>query len=141
MNEPTKMLIAGLLGVILHELFKIIQLKKRAKDYSVPFNVIDHFKEDGWSTLVSVVVVFAAVFGIDEILNIKPEIQKYIKLFFIAVGYMGAELAYMILNVTEKKMLRIVNEKTNQLEEFKTSQNENNTDSIGGSSAASSAAS
>lgn len=107
-------LIAGLLGIIFHQLMKVSSLRKRSIAANRPFSVSEYLKDDILSIASSVLTLVIAIFVLDELVKFKPTIMEYIKFFFASIGYMGSSVLQIVFSNTEKKILAIVDEKTNK---------------------------
>lgn len=113
MNLIIQCLIAGLLGVAFQIVVKLIALKKRSKAANHDFNIIQYFKDD-WLVYVSALLtVFIATYLLDELTRLHPEIVNYVKFFFVFVGYTGSSILHVLLGSTEKKILNVIDRKTN----------------------------
>ena len=107
--------VAGVLGMLLH-IFAVkypsLRTKNRTANQDYTFG--QYLKED-WSALVSdVVVVLLLTWGVRELLNLKPELEKYITWVFAFVGFTGSSIMLAIFSVANKKFLNMIDEKTNK---------------------------
>lgn len=106
--------IAGSLGILL-QIFavKIPTLKAKYKAANHDFKFSEYFKDD-WSTiLASFVSVAILIVGLDELLDLKPDLEKYVKWLFIFVGFTGSSIIQTALSVANKKIMQIIDIKTN----------------------------
>lgn len=106
--------IMGSLGVLL-QIFavKVPTLAARFKTANRAFSFIEYLKGDWYTIIASFVTVGIVTFGIDEILDAKPELEKYIKWFFLFVGYTGSSIIQNLLSVANRKIMAIIDVKTN----------------------------
>lgn len=111
-NLIIQCLVAGFLGIAVQVILKLIALRNRSAAANTPFRVADYFTDDWLTLLLSIVTVVIGVYVLDELIAYKPEVASYVKFFFIAVGYMGSSILHMILSVTEKKILKVIDVKT-----------------------------
>ena len=110
----TNYFVAGMLGILL-QIFavKIPTLKQKYKVANRDFNFLDYLKDD-WSTiLASVVSVAILIVGLDELLDIKPGLDKYVKWMFVFVGFTGSSIIQAALSIANKKIMSIIDIKTN----------------------------
>jgi len=106
--------IGGLIGMLFY-LFaiKLPAIKKRAIAANLPFNIKNYFKEDYLSVGASLITILALVWALDEIIGYNPSFMRYIKFFFVFVGYTGQSLLISILGNFDVKVRDIVDKKTN----------------------------
>jgi len=106
-------LIGGLIGILCHVfLLKLPALKKRAEKANTSFSVTAYFKND-WLTLAgSLITVVVVIFVLDELLAFKPGVAKWLKFFFIFIGYTGSSILQGIFSKTENRIQAIVDKKT-----------------------------
>lgn len=99
----------GSLGLLFH-LFavKIPAVKSRAKAANVPFTMGNYFKEDYLAIIASFITIVIAVFLLDEIIGYKPELIKYLKFFFVFIGYTGSSLLIGALGKADGLIKEIV---------------------------------
>jgi hypothetical protein len=109
----TYCLLIGLLGIGANILIKINSLKSKAAAANTPFTVKAYFGDDWPTILLSLLFLFACIIATDEILNWKPEIINYIKVAYFFVGYSGSSLCNALLSKAEKRIMNIIDEKTN----------------------------
>lgn len=113
MSALSTYILAGSLGVLLQILLKIPQLQSRAKAANHSFSLKDYFKNDWAVILASFVSVAIACVCVDELIAIKPVIAEYIKWFFVFVGFTGSTIIQAVLSVTNKKIMAVIDVKTN----------------------------
>lgn len=114
------MIIAGLLGVLLHVLYKVQQINKRLCTVNYKQIFSEYWKTDWVSVVMSVVVVFVAVFLSNEWLNLKEtdkvptsigEIIQYklvlfIRTAFVVIGFCADTFVATYLGGTEQKLIQ-----------------------------------
>lgn len=105
--------LVGSLGIVLQILAKISDLQKKSKVANHAFELKGYFIDDWTTILSSFISVFIAIACIDELLAAKPELANYIKWFFVFVGYTGSTIIQSLLGVTNKKIMAIIDIKTN----------------------------
>lgn len=113
MSNQLTYILAGLLGVLLQILLKIPELQKRSKAANHAFSLKGYLKDDWAVIAASFVSVAIAIVCIDELIAIKPGIANYIKWLFVFVGFSGATLISAVLSVTNKKIMAVIDIKTN----------------------------
>jgi hypothetical protein len=113
MNLLIQCLIAGALGQGFQIIVKLIAIKKRSKAANHEFKAADYFKDDWLSIVAAFFTVLISVFLLDELTKFHPEIVNYVKFFFVATGYAGGSVLNALLGNTEKKILSIIDHKTN----------------------------
>ena len=99
--------------MILQILLKIPQLQQRSKAANHDFSIKDYFKDDWAVILASFVTVGIVIICIDELIAVKPELANYIKWLFVFVGFTGSSILQAVLSVTNKKIMAIIDIKTN----------------------------
>lgn len=114
MNQILHYAAMGTLGILFHIfVIKLPSLKKRSVAANQKFSVTDYFKDD-WLTIVgSVLTVTIVIFGLDEILTFKPDIAGYIKWFLVFVGFTGSSVIQSVFSVANKKLMAVIDIKTN----------------------------
>lgn len=105
--------IAGALGVILQLCIKIPILKSQSEKANHPFSFKEYLANDWYTILGSFVSVGILIVCIDELLAVKPELEKYIKWLFVFVGFTGSSIIQSIFSITSKKIMAIIDIKTN----------------------------
>lgn len=113
--------IAGVLG-ILFQIFviKLPSLKNKAAAANHPFTLGEYFKND-WLTIVGSFLTLAIlIYCLDELLNLKPQLMSYIKWLFVFVGFTGSSIIQAAFSVTNKKIMEVINIKTNALDALNT---------------------
>jgi len=113
MNENMIYILAGMLGVLLQIVIKISVLKKNATVANMQF-VFSKYLRDDWPTIAgSFLTVFLFALFLPEIVAIKPDAVKFARIVFAFVGYTGSSFIQMVFGVTSKKILSIIDLKTN----------------------------
>ena len=104
----------GLLGLLFHIFaVKLPAQKRRATAANMPFKPADYFAEDWMAICASVLSVVIVAMLIDELSNFSEYVMKYVKFFFVAVGYMGSSFLQSVLSKTDKAINKVVDIKTN----------------------------
>ncbi len=105
--------LAGGLGVILQVLLKIRQFQVRSKVANHIFTIKQYLKDD-WATIIaSFISVMILIVCLDELLAVTPQLVKYIKWLFVFVGFTGSSIIQAVLSVTNKKLMAIIDVKSN----------------------------
>ena len=106
--------IGGLIGMLFY-LFaiKLPAIRKRALAANLPFSIKGYFKDDYLSVIASLISIIALVWTLDEIIGYNPSFMRYIKFFFIFIGYTGSSVLVNVLGKFDKEVQRIVDIKTN----------------------------
>ncbi len=97
---PIALGVLGMLGVLLHNL---VQMNKINKSNNGNINLIQYFKVEVFSILISVIVVFVCVMAEQEIKELEV-VGKWLGLGFVAIGYMGQSLLVAWMGKAEKTM-------------------------------------
>jgi magnesium-transporting ATPase (P-type) len=107
-------LIAGTLGVLL-QIFAVkypsIVARGKKGNHKVTFK--EYLENDWWTIIASFIGVLILIFCIDELLNISPALGKYIKWLFVFVGFTGSSIVQAVLSVTNRKVMQIIDLKSN----------------------------
>jgi len=103
----------GLVGIIFHTMLKIRSLRKRSIKANLSFSFKDYFIEDWFSILISVAAVFIFVLILPELIAYRPGLQNWTVLLFISVGWMGSSILQAFFSKTEKRLLEVIDIKTN----------------------------
>lgn len=107
-------IIMFILGQGVHLFFiKIPALKKR----STAANKLFVFK-DWWSCDWNIIIgtqLFGAliVFGLNELVDWKPEILTYVRWFFAGIGAFGSTVAMSLLSKYDKTLIQVLDIKSN----------------------------
>jgi hypothetical protein len=113
-NTLSSYFLAGTLGVLLQILaVKIPSIKARYKVANREFTFKQYLTDDWYTILASFVSVGILIVGLDEILGLRPELEKYIKWLFVFVGFTGSSIIQTVLSVANKKVMSIIDVKTN----------------------------
>jgi len=98
---PYMLFLFGALGVVLHNLVKLNDIKKSNPEGEVNYN--KYFKMEWISILISVIVVALCVWTSREIEKLKL-VEDYLGLGFIAIGYMAQSLLIKFMGKAEKTL-------------------------------------
>lgn len=91
---------------------KIPSVKKRAKAANAKYSFSDYWADE-WNLIIgSFVLCMLLIIGLDEILNLKPQVLDVCKWFFGIMGYMGQSIVLSKLSKYEGKLNEIVDIKT-----------------------------
>jgi uncharacterized integral membrane protein len=106
--------LAGTLGILL-QIFvvKLPSLKTKSEAANRPFVVSEYFKDDWMSIVGSFLALAILIVCLDELINFKPSVVDYIKWLFAFVGFTGSSLIQAAFSVTNKKIMQVIDEKTN----------------------------
>lgn len=97
MNYTNVMLFGlGLLGVLIHCLVKINDLKKRGA-----FKAKDYFELEWANILLSAIIVVVAIICKTEIKQLE-QVGNWLGLAFVAIGYMGQSILVSFLGKASK---------------------------------------
>lgn len=102
-----------LLGQAAHLfLIKIPAIKEKSRVANKSFAWKDWWACD-WNVVIGTQVVGALViFGLDEIVNWKPEVLDYVKWFFAGVGAFGSTIAMAKMSQFDKSINKVIDIKT-----------------------------
>lgn len=122
--QYAQMIIAGLLGVILHAFVKIQGINKRSPTENFKSVLGQYWKSD-WATFsLSVFVVISLAYISDELIRTQAaeelpktmadmfihNAEKHTKMYFIGAGYLADSLLYLWLGRAEKALNKKVEE-------------------------------
>lgn len=101
-------------GQLIHLfLIKIPALRKRAIAANKTFSTKEYWQED-WTVIVGTQVVgMVVILGLDQIVHWKPVILDWVKWWFAGLGAFGSTLIMSKWSPFEKKLLNIIDVKTN----------------------------
>jgi hypothetical protein len=105
--------LAGFAGILLHTLFKITALKKRANAANETFYIRNYLKNEWPSLSSSVVCVCIGIMIFQEIRDYKPFIANWVVTSFVFMGYMGNSILQALFSKSEKQILNVIDKKTN----------------------------
>ena len=88
----------GLIGILIHNLTKINELKKQGK-----FNATAYFGMEWASISISLLIVFAAIMGKHEVAQLE-QAGKWLGLAFTTIGYMGQSLFVKLMGKANKAL-------------------------------------
>lgn len=113
MNVIWTYFILGMLGMILQTSIKIAVLKSQSKAANHIFSFKDYIRDDWPVILGSVATVIIAILALDEYLPLSLLISKYVKIFFVFVGYTGSSILQVVFSIYNKKLMAVIDIKTN----------------------------
>lgn len=102
----------ALLGQLFTMLCKMIVLNQKAKRAKTNFSPLQYLKDDWLSFLASMIFIFIVLFILSEWLNWKPWVMDYIKSIFVFIGGAGYELGFRLFSVANKRLNKIIDEKS-----------------------------
>lgn len=105
--------ILGMLGLLLQTSIKITVLKQQSKVANHIFSFKEYLINDWPVILGSIVTVVIAILALDEYLPLNSLIGKYVKIFFAFVGYTGSSLLQVAFSMYNKKLMALIDIKTN----------------------------
>lgn len=108
-----KCVIACLIGNVFHVAAKVLALWKDHKTANVDFSLWQYLKDDKVPLMVDVIFSFGIIFLIDELLVHVAWLFKYLKIFFVLVGFGGSYLILYGLSKSQNKLREIIDKKTN----------------------------
>lgn len=104
----------GIIGVLFHIFaVKAPAVKSRAEAANLPFSLSDYLRKDSLAIISSLITVIAAVLLVDEIIGYNPSLVRFIKFFFLFVGYTGSSLLITVLGKFDSYTKTVVDAKTN----------------------------
>lgn len=107
-------LLAGTLGVFFHIfVIKIPSLRDKSKRANHPFTFKDYLADDWHSIAGSFISIGILIIGLKEVLALKPEFANYITWIFVFVGFTGSSLIQSIFSIANKKIMQVIDVKTN----------------------------
>jgi len=106
--------VVGLLGAILHALFKIKSIQEKAKLANVKFSAMDYWNEDWVSHITSITTILLCLFFVADVLHVKPEFTSYMRVGFAFIGYVGNDIASRFFGAVNKRVNKVIDEKTTQ---------------------------
>lgn len=113
MNTQLIYFLSGTLGVLLQIILNISSLKKKAAAANMQF-VFKNYLKDDWPTIAgSFLTVCIFIIILPDLLSIRPETIKYLRIMFAFVGYTGSSVVQLLFSATSKKILNIIDLKTN----------------------------
>ena len=115
-------MIACLLGNVCHITFKIMSLRRDYKNANHPFTLKQYFIDDAYPIFGDVVFSFAVVYLTDEFLFHIPWLFDSLKIMFFTVGFFGSYLILYFLSGAEKRIRKIIDDKTNTADDIKKQQ-------------------
>ncbi len=90
----------GLLGILIHNVFQLNSLNKAANGN---YKFGQYIKVEKYSIIASVLIVIAAIFTVQEIKQLE-QVQNYLGLAFIAIGYMGQSILVKYMGKASDKL-------------------------------------
>ena len=88
----------GLFGILIHNLKKLNELNRKLKG---DINLLQYFKLEVFSILLSVCVVVVALIAQQEIKQLEA-VGKWLGLSFVAIGYMAQSMVITFAGRAEK---------------------------------------
>lgn len=102
----------GLLGMLWHTLQGAQKQRKRAKAANTPFAFGAFLKDQALALASTIVALIIIIFLFDELADFKPVVWKAVKFFMTLVGFCGNSLLSAALGGAEKKLLKVIDKKT-----------------------------
>ena len=99
--QPIMLLLFSVLGVVLHNLVKLNDLKKSNPEGHVNYG--KYFTMEWISILISIIVCALAVWTSREIEKLQA-VGDYLGLAFIAIGYMAQSILIKFMGKAEDKL-------------------------------------
>ncbi|MEO9145077.1 MAG: hypothetical protein ABI237_05920 [Ginsengibacter sp.] len=113
MNENLIYILSGTGGVLLQVIIKITSLKKQSAAANMQF-VFKKYLADDWLTILgSFVTVGLFAMFLPEIVAINPVALKFARIGFAFIGFTGSSIAQSLFSATSKKILSVIDIKTN----------------------------
>jgi hypothetical protein len=106
-------LLSGAIGVLIQVLLKIKDLKTHATAANMQFVFKKYLKDDWPTILLSFISIGAFVIFLPEITAIKPDFLKFARITFAFIGFTGSSIIQIFFSATSKKILSIIDLKTN----------------------------
>lgn len=102
----------GLLGILWHTLQGALKQRQRSIAANVRFSMLSYLKDQTLVLASSVCAVIIFILCMDEFAGFKPVIWKVAKFFMVLVGFAGNSLLSALLGGAEKKLLKVIDRKT-----------------------------
>lgn len=113
MNENLIYILSGTGGVLLQVIIKITSLKKQASAANMQF-IFKKYLNDDWPTILgSFITVGLFAMFLPELVAINAVALKFARIGFAFVGFTGSSLAQSLFSATSKKILSVIDLKTN----------------------------
>ena len=106
-------LLLGSIGVLLQILLKIKDLKTKYDVANINFVFAKYLRDDWPAIAGSFATVILAVLILPEIQAVKPEAMKFARIGFAFIGFTGSSVVQMFFSATSKKILAVIDLKTN----------------------------
>ena len=100
-------------GWFFHSCMKLNSLQKQAKAGNVEFSIKRYIQDDIFSLLASFSSIFIWLLLFKETANKFPQIVEYARLSFVLMGASGSYLIQYFLSNAEKRITKVIDEKTN----------------------------
>lgn len=112
MSNEMVYLLTGFLGVLLHTLVKMDNLKKKFENANEVFVLSKYIKQDWISIVSSFVSIFILVLVVPDIIKLQPDVSKMLRIIFGLSGWMGSSLIQGLFSGTAKRITNIIDIKT-----------------------------
>lgn len=106
-------LISGLLGVAFMMFMRIRSLKQYFKAANQHFKFQKFIEDDIWNLASSVTFVIILIMTIPEIIQYKPDVEKFVRFLFVVSGAIGDWAFALFLSKSKKHIRSVINEKIN----------------------------
>lgn len=113
--------IVALLGLLFITLHKMQGVRKDFKVANETFEVKKFFNDEWIGIAMSVVFIAIMALTVKEWLYIKPGTENYVTIIFCMGGAIGSYAFLLFLGGSKKYIRKVVDEKTNELDELKNS--------------------
>jgi len=112
-------IIAALLGLLFMTLHKMQSVKKDFAVANQNFVLKKFFEGELIGILMSLTVIVLMAITVKEWIGIKPQFENYVTIIFALGGAIGSWAFLLFLGTSRKYIRKIVDEKTNELDEMK----------------------
>ncbi len=102
----------GALGVLFDCCLKANSLKNKARVGNVSFTVMTYLKDDVISILLSFVSVLIWLMLFGEVAGRYPQVENFQRGTFVLMGGFGSHVIQYFFSVAEKRIMSIIDKKT-----------------------------
>lgn len=105
---------SALLGWIIYTAAKMKSLDSKSNAANAgPVSIIPYLRENWLSVAISMATILLVLLCLGEIAQVNPKIMDYVKLGFAFVGYTSGDVMGRIFGAADKRLNKLIDEKTN----------------------------
>jgi len=106
------LMLPGFLGLLFSVVYKFLRISQRAQTANEKKSFKQYLSEDWASIALSFITLFICLVIIPDAINYYPKINLFLGVVFVLAGFGGANTMAAILSRADKKVMKIIDQKT-----------------------------